>query len=1327
MALSAFLFGDAYGSEAVRGLAINAARRLRFVIDDAIARTQADLRRGRLDPAACETLVERLVVLQSQQPVSDAEIRAILVGLATGFIPTNTLAAARMLDVLLKRPEAMAAATAAALGDDLPAMRRIVLEAGRLNPALAPGQWRYCPRGTILEVDGRKRVIPAGTTLLVSTMSAMRDARVISNPGKFDPDRKGPDGQWQDPDLLFGVGPHTCLGKHLAIEQISALFSTLLRQPGLKPVAGRAGKLKSVGPFPRSLTMQFDTSSAKQSMFLVLVPLAASVDRARLDAALAPLGNPAGSTIRAALDHTGLVHFCSLAVIETDVAPRLVFELSVDGTPEAALDAIAAQAGALLRPVFAEAGLQADEALASYLKRHKVLLHGKPWGATGLNFNGLSEFPIAQTERQARFADFANRAVQDYLASETARGSHPLLTMAHVRRLIASDPALRRDATPAQLALMEEAQREGFDALCMIPAGKRLLLSHFTELSKGQAFAKFLASHDSWLFKAPLLALFALFAALFWQIDAPAVAGPVWGGLWVMAKALLAAVLAFAAIIWLLLAMLRRAEKRDVPSDARAPLHHLREIAAAEDAPGFAQNHILAVARIKPGLFRRLVNAFSLWGIRVLIESKFRPGFVLNMGTIHYARWWRMPGTDTVAFHANFDGSWESYLEDFITRARQGQSAAWSNWQGFPPTRFLVLDGAQNGDRFKRWERTLQQIVPFWYGRFPRLTSDQIRNNALIHAGVARGQTLGEAEGWLSCMASMPRVENRIEHNEVQSLVFSGMGALPVSTGLALRLPRGSAAGEWLDWLRGRPMAIDGLAADGDLQAVQSLLEAGVIVAVPRPAGAQREYALTPSLTISFGERPASAAATPDQRDAEGRNVCLAFSAAGLSQFAAPNSVSGALLEGFSPAFRMGMAGRGRILGDLAEQASDTWRWHDSPVSTDGAEALLLLYARDASDLELIEAVHRRLLENHGGAVLGTIACAPADPANPEREHFGFRDGISQPVMRGTSRMTRGVPARDVVEPGEFLFGYRNGQGYFPPSPTLAPEADLRGCLPSTGEDSLTRYPDFGARGLEAQQRDIGRNGSYLVVRELAQDVESFDAFAAAKAQQLAEWAFGDLYKVVGQVPDKEWVKAKIVGRWPSGHPLVGNPVKPESSAKTVAAEYENDFSFAEDDPQGLACPFASHIRRANPRDSKQPGDPKEQVITNRHRLLRRGRSYSVAATGERGLMFAALCTDIERQFEFVQQIWINASGFHGLAHEPDPLIGPDTPDPLTGCPMARRFTIPTAVGPVQLDGMESYVRARAGGYFFLPSRSALTWLADISLHRPEPRKEAAL
>ncbi|HEX4849011.1 MAG TPA: hypothetical protein VFV30_12775, partial [Novosphingobium sp.] len=172
------------------------------------------------------------------------------------------------------------------------------------------------------------------------------------------------------------------------------------------------------------------------------------------------------------------------------------------------------------------------------------------------------------------------------------------------------------------------------------------------------------------------------------------------------------------------------------------------------------------------------------------------------------------------------------------------------------------------------------------------------------------------------------------------------------------------------------------------------------------------------------------------------------------------------------------------------------------------------------------------------------------------------------------------------------------------------------------------------------------------------------------------------------------------------------------SGPDTLAAETDNAFTYGADDPQGLACPFGAHIRRTNPRDSKEPGDPSEQVITNRHRILRRGRTYRRADTGEKGMLFACLCADIERQFEFVQQFWTNAPAFHGLEHEPDPIAGADPVDPLTGARQDRVFTIPTVAGPVRLNGLSNFVQTMGGGYFFLPSRSALGWLSDVALVR---------
>jgi Dyp-type peroxidase family len=1348
MALSAFLFGDPYADPKTRVLALNAARRLHLLIDDALVRTRRLQARGLLKPGHGETLIERFVLLQQTETISDGDIRAALVGLSVGFIPTNTLAATRMLQVLLDRPEAMALARNAALADDFPAMRKIVLEAGRLNPALAPGQWRYCPKDTTIDVNGRAKTIKAGSTLMVSTMSAMRDKRAVKAPKRFWPERTGPDGQWQEPDLVFGIGAHTCMGKHVAIEQISALFSVLLKQPNLQCAKGKAGKMQSVGPFPRHMVMTFDTPNATQSMFIIMARLLPSVTQAEMDAQLSPLGNPSGVAMQAALDATDLVHFSSLATIAHDNGVELVWELSVDGTQEAAIKALAAHTGPLLRQIYKLCGLRDDQDFSAFLSRHVVTLHGKPWGANGLNYNGLAEFPVSSVEKQARFTDFVQRVLDAFIGSEATRGSHAMLALSYVRRVLNQDRALALCAAPAQRALMQEAADNGFDAFRMKPEGAGLKLAQYRPVTYTGALFAFLKSRESIIVTLPLLAVFVLFGWVFWTKDPSA--GIVWQYVGTALRAMLATLFTVSALIAAFLLALRHKEKTDWVDKDQAPLDHIAAISKMENAPGFAQNHILVVSEIKPGLFRALIQAVALWGIRILITFSYRPGFVINMGTIHYARWWRVPGTNRTAFYSNFNGSWESYLEDFITRASWGQTAAWSNWKGFPETKYLVMEGAGEGDNFKRWVRKRQQLVPFWYSRFPALTTDQIRNNALIHSGVARAKTNSEAEEWLHCFGSMPRVDNLIETDEVQALVFSGMKRLPYSTCLVLKLPEGCALGEWLSWIRGETQQLDTPNAPKNASMTDGLMGGGVIVPVYGDDGAVLGYSLANSLTLTFGDRPlvgdASAYDTPpasvdisdaadperlsqaDAKQSARRAVFLGTSAKGIARFATPNAPVESLLASFPSAFRMGMAQRGRSLGDLGAADSGHWRWSD-----DAAEAVMFIYAETPEDIGMTAQVHRALVENYGGAVLAQTDCAPADLTRPDFEHFGYRDGIAQPVIKGTGRATRGVPERDLLEPGEFILGYKNGEGYFPPSPILPAEADMGRDLPVLSEGDLSRFPDFGNQRFGTAPRDFGRNGSFLVIRELAQDVKGFEKFVTQKADELrgaapstSQMAYRDLYKVIGQYPDKDWVKAKLMGRWPNGRPLVGNPVNTPSpkaddpdAAACRAAETENDFSYGSDDPQGLACPFASHIRRANPRDSKEPGDSAEQVITNRHRLLRRGRTYVKAdANGapEKGLMFVSLCADLERQFEFVQQVWANSSSFHGLTNEPDPIFGADTPDPNSGGMCPRAFTIPTAAGPVKLTGMQNFVSVKAGGYFFLPSRSALTWLTEAAL-----------
>jgi Dyp-type peroxidase family len=230
---------------------------------------------------------------------------------------------------------------------------------------------------------------------------------------------------------------------------------------------------------------------------------------------------------------------------------------------------------------------------------------------------------------------------------------------------------------------------------------------------------------------------------------------------------------------------------------------------------------------------------------------------------------------------------------------------------------------------------------------------------------------------------------------------------------------------------------------------------------------------------------------------------------------------------------------------------------------------------------------------------------------------------------------------------------------------------------------------------------DLGRNGTYLVFRQLAQEVAKFWNFL----DQATRTANG------GSDPAaRERLGAKLVGRWQSGAPLVLSPIH-----DNPALGSENKFGYiANHDAQGFACPIGSHVRRSNPRDSIGP-DPKTALNTaNRHRLLRRGRSYGqrlanplVDDGAERGLHFICLNSDIERQFEFVQQTWINNPVFGGLYDEVDPLVGNLAKGNAT-------FTVQADPLRTCVKGLSRFVTVKGGSYFFLPSIRTLNYLASL-------------
>jgi Dyp-type peroxidase family len=336
-------------------------------------------------------------------------------------------------------------------------------------------------------------------------------------------------------------------------------------------------------------------------------------------------------------------------------------------------------------------------------------------------------------------------------------------------------------------------------------------------------------------------------------------------------------------------------------------------------------------------------------------------------------------------------------------------------------------------------------------------------------------------------------------------------------------------------------------------------------------------------------------------------------------------------------------------------------------------------------------------------------------------EPFGFADGISQPEIDWEQQRTTPCQQLDysnMAALGEFLLGYRNEYGKYTRRPLVDEEA-ASADLPAA-EDA----PD---------KKDVGRNGTYLVMRQLQQDVRLFWQFVKQQSG--------------GDLAETEKLAAAMVGRTRDGNPLVPSQEQPIPGIGVKPDEMRlNQFTF-EKDQAGSRCPFGAHVRRANPRNTDFPDRPNgvlSKLITmlgfgpkgfrddlmasvRFHRILRRGREYGTEltpedalaatppdhSTADRGLHFLCLNANISRQFEFLQNAWLNSSKFSGLTGESDPLLGNRAP--MAGCPVTSDFTLQKDGALRQrITGLPQFVTVRGGAYFFLPGLRALRYLASF-------------
>jgi Dyp-type peroxidase family len=418
---------------------------------------------------------------------------------------------------------------------------------------------------------------------------------------------------------------------------------------------------------------------------------------------------------------------------------------------------------------------------------------------------------------------------------------------------------------------------------------------------------------------------------------------------------------------------------------------------------------------------------------------------------------------------------------------------------------------------------------------------------------------------------------------------------------------------------------------------------------------------------------PVTNAVKPPKGEGSRRpSVALAFTSTGLRAMGLDDDC----LATFSAPFVEGMRqiDRQRRLGDEAGASTvvaggPLWSGNAfDPDALVGAavakptaitvHAALLLYQHDRKSLCELKDDVEESLRRFNVKVVRRIEMKLRDDKGEPREHFGFVDGISQPIPYGAAIITGGTQKPDpfhTVAAGDILMGHQDADAEVPPGPIVSDTTPGAHILPRG-------HAPHGSK-------DLGLDGSYLVIRELRQDVGAFWQTMRQAADALDD-----------PKCDDKWVAARVVGRT------------------------------LDTDPAGLGCPMGSHIRRANPRDGLAPTSGDGGVFlhaSNNHRILRRGRKFGPSyregeQPTERGLLFIALNTDIARQFESIQQTWVLNHNFATLHDETDPLIGG-----------AGKFTVPRSPLRARVD-VNTFVRLAGGDYFFLPSLPAICFLKQL-------------
>jgi deferrochelatase/peroxidase EfeB len=380
--------------------------------------------------------------------------------------------------------------------------------------------------------------------------------------------------------------------------------------------------------------------------------------------------------------------------------------------------------------------------------------------------------------------------------------------------------------------------------------------------------------------------------------------------------------------------------------------------------------------------------------------------------------------------------------------------------------------------------------------------------------------------------------------------------------------------------------------------------------------------------------------------------IAVAITYSGLSALGVPEDS----LQSFPEAFRVGMAGRADRLLDRGENDPAHW---EAPFGSGLIHIGVSVFSDSQETWQRTMDAARQHYEGRPGlTVLATqdFGAQPGD-LNP----LGYKDSIGQPAIDGSG--VEPLPGQGrPIKAGEFILGYAGEAGV----PLPAPRPVV-----------------------------LARNSTFVGLRKYQSRVGAFNRFLQAHAQTAQE---------------RELLAAKLVGRWRSGAPLTLAPTN-DDPALGADPRRNNDFTYAAD-PTGRQVPLGAHMRRMNPRDSKMTVLADVDI----HRIIRRsttyGAPYDPSAISEHddetahGISFLFISAKAMATMEFLQQEWINNGNFMSLGAERDPNVGLQEE--------GATFTIPRAPVRRRIHGIDTFNVLRGGEYFFLPSLSALRWIADL-------------